>query len=150
LDVWWIASIFVQYSDADEIAHVPINGLDFEAPIFDGDTSVMGLIRDDEANGEARPGEMQSLILKLSPPLTYEAAKRVLITAEKQRRIWDPKTRFYAYEELHPTSTQRGIAIVSTFNIDPSRIGTLTLVITPDEDNTRGGNVRIAGQFHLT
>jgi hypothetical protein len=152
LELWWFASIFVQYADADEIGRVETNGLDVEAPIF-GVESPMGLIRQGEAQrGNIPPGQMHALTVEIEGSLTYggRPLKRVLITAEKQRRIWDPKTRFYAYEELHPTNMQRGIAIISTFRLDPSRNGKMTLVISPDDDNLAGGNARIMGQFEFT
>jgi hypothetical protein len=160
LTLWWIASIFVQYADADEIVHVNSADLDLEAPIFGivgqnrGGMSVMGLIRQNEASGgQVPPGQMHGLVVDVEGGgLTYSAARplrRILITAEKQRRIWEPKTRFYAYEEAHPKSMQRGIAILSTFRVDDSRTGTLTLVITPDEENVAGGNARLAGQFEF-
>ena len=81
--------------------------------------------------------------------LSYEARplKRVLFTSEKQRRLWEPVTHFYAYDEVYPTRGQRGIAIVSTFRVDQSKTGELTLVISPDPEKTTGNYARIAGQF---
>ena len=95
-DLWWFASIFIQYADADEIARVDTNGLDLEVPIF-GDASVMGLIRHGEAAvGQVPPGQMHALIVEVDRRLSYSGRplKRVLITAEKQGRIWDSQRRF--------------------------------------------------------
>jgi len=152
LDLWWLASIFVQYADADEIGRVETNGLDVEAPIF-GAESAMGLIRLSEARGgDIAPGQMHALMVDVGDGLTYDGRplKRVLLTAEKQRRMWEPKTLFFAYEEIHPNKSQRGIAIISTFRLDVLRSGRMTLVISPDDDNAAGGNVRLAGQFEFT
>jgi hypothetical protein len=150
-DLWWFASIFVQYADADEIDRVELSGVDTEANIF-GATSPMGLIRHVEAqHGDISPGGMHALALSIVQPLTFggRPIKRVLITAEKQRRIWDPATHFYAYEEMHPSKMQKGIAIVTTFRVDLSRTGTLTLVILPDPEDATGRKARVAGQFEF-
>ena len=160
LTIWWIASIFVQYADADEIVYVNSSGLDFEAPLFGivgrngRGTSAMGLLRQQESSGGQVPsGQMHGLVVDIADSsLTYSAGRplrRILITAEKQRRIWEPRTRFFAYDEVHPKNMQRGIAIISTFRVDDSRSGTLTLVVTPDEENVAGGNAAIAGQFEF-
>jgi hypothetical protein len=152
LDVWWFASIFVQYADADEIENAGLQGLDTEANVF-GAASPMGLIRQMEAQlGSIPAGDMKACTVDVSEAgLSYEGhpLKRILITAEKQRRIWEPATQFYAYEEVHPNCGQRGIAIVSTFRVDVSRTGKLTLVISPDPEKTTGNYARIAGQFEF-
>jgi hypothetical protein len=159
LDIWWFASAFVQFADANEVRGVNIHKLDTESPIFEATpnrggsaTSLMGLIRQGESSrGEVTSGDMLPFIVDVDSTLSFAGRplKRILITAEKQRRIWEPNTRFYAYEEQHPNSTQRGIAIVSTFRVDYSRTGTLTLVITPDEAGT-AGSARVAGQFQFS
>jgi hypothetical protein len=152
LDQWWFASIFVQFADADEIARVEMSGLNTEENIF-SQISPMGLIRFAESvNGDIPAGRMQSLIIEADEHLRYlgRPIRRILITAEKQRLIWEPQTKFYAYEEIHPQNEQRGIAIISNFKVDASRTGTLTLVISPDPANIAGNNARIAGQLEFT
>jgi hypothetical protein len=151
-DLWWIASIFVQYQDADEIEFVTLNGLDTEAKIF-GAASPMDLVRHMEKSKGNQPASiMHSFIFDVTgpPPLSFNGRplKRVLITTEKQQRIWEPVTRFYAYDEIHPTKFQKGIAIISTFRVDASRKGALKMVIVPDDEGV-GGDARIAGQFEF-
>ncbi len=152
LDFWWFASIFVQYADVDEIKGVELQGLDTEAKIF-GVESPMGLIRQMEGeHGELPAGTVRALAVEeCQAVLSYNGhpVKRVLITAEKPRRIWEPLTHFYAYEEVHPALGQRGIAIISTFRVDGSKSGTLTLVISPDAEKTTGNYARIALQFEF-
>lgn len=151
-DVFWFASILVQFADADEIKAVDLQGLDTEAKIF-GTASPMGLIRYNEAQfGSQRTGTMHTLIFDTTDAaLCYEGRplKRILITSEKQRRIWEPTTHFYTYDEVHPNPGQRGIAIVSTFRVDEVRTGKLTLVISPDPEKVTGNYARMAGQFEF-
>jgi len=153
LDIWWFVSIFVQYADVDEITNVNLQGLDTEANVF-GTTSPMGLMRQMEAElGNAPSGTMHVCMTEVQDAsLRYEGRplKRVLITAEKQRRIWEPVTHFYTYDEVHPNRGQRGIAIVSTFRVDQSRTGKLILVISPDLENITGNYAKVAGQFEFS
>jgi hypothetical protein len=72
-----------------------------------------------------------------------------MITAEKHRRIWDPKSHFFAYDEVFPNRLQRGIAIISNFKVDEAREGRLTLVISPDPGNVIGREAHLAGQFEF-
>jgi hypothetical protein len=152
LDFWWFASIFVQYADVDEIKRVELQALDVEAKVF-GVESPMGLIRQMEGqHGTIPAGTMHALTVEeCQAVLSYDGhpVKRVLITAEKQRRVWEPVTHFYAYEEVHPVPGHRGIAIISSFRVDGSKSGTLTLVISPDAEKTTGNYARIAGQFEF-
>jgi hypothetical protein len=152
LEVWWFASIFVQYADVDEIKNLGLHGLDTDAKVF-GAASPMDLIRHTESqHGSIPAGSMHACTVDVSEAgLSYEGRplKRILITAEKQRRIWEPVTHFYAYEEVHPNCGQRGIAIVSTFRVDVSRTGKLTLVISPDPEKTTGNYAKVAGQFEF-
>ncbi len=152
-DLFWFASIFVQFADADEIKNIQLQGLDTESNVF-GSASPMDLIREMEAqHGSIPAGTMHACTVNVSEetPLSYEGRpiKRILITSEKQRRIWEPVTHFYAYDEVHPNRGQRGIAIVSTFRVDESKTGKLTLVISPDPQKTTGNYARIAGQFEF-
>jgi len=151
-DLFWFASILVQFSDADEIKAVNLQGLDTEANIF-GTASPMGLIRYNEVQFGSQPaGAMHTVICDTTgAALSYEERplKRIIIISEKQRRIWEPKTLFYTYDEVHPSTGQRGIAIVSTFRVDEVRTGKLTLVISPDPERITGNYARIAGQFEF-
>jgi hypothetical protein len=152
-DLFWFASIFAQFADADEIKPVNLQGLDYEAKIFET-ASPMDIIRRIETQvGSQLPGVMHAFICNIADPsVSYEGRplKRVLITAEKQRRIWEPATRFYTYEEVHPNSGQRGIAVMSTFRVDEARTGTLTLVLSPDPERITGNYARFAGQFEFS
>jgi hypothetical protein len=69
--------------------------------------------------------------------------------AEKQRQIWEPKTRFFAYSGVYPMRGQQGIAAISEFKVDNNRTGTLTLVLLPDPENITGREVKLAGQFEF-
>jgi hypothetical protein len=151
LDLWWFASIFVQYADADEIETLDLKDLDTEASIF-GTASPMSLIRHCEMVVGAFPAGWRNLNIETASELSYRSRplKRILITAEKQRRIWEPRTQYYGYDEVHPNPMQKGIAIVSAFRLDASRYGKMKLVISPDLDNANGGNARLAGQFEFT
>ena len=62
-DNWWFASIFVQYSDRDEIAVVPTSSLDVEAPLL-GSISPMGLIRVVEAQKGLLPSGWNNLVIE--------------------------------------------------------------------------------------
>jgi hypothetical protein len=73
----------------------------------------------------------------------------VVIFAEKQRRIWEPKTRFFAYSGVYPVRGQQGIAIISNFKLDVNRNGRLILVLLPDPENVSGNYAKIAGQFEF-
>jgi hypothetical protein len=151
-DAFWFASILVQFADADEIKPVKLQGLDTEAKIF-GPTSPMGIIRYFEAHvGVQRTGSMETLVCDTTQAgFSYEGRplKRIIIVSEKHRRIWEPVTRFYTYDEVHPNPDQRGIAIISTFRVDEARTGKLTLVISPDPEKVTGNYARIAGQFEF-
>lgn len=83
--------------------------------------------------------------------LSYEGRniKRILIVAEKQRRIWTPNTRFFAYSGVHPMRGQQGIAVISDFRVDRNRSGRSILVSFPDPDNLSGNSMNIAGQFEF-
>jgi len=149
-DQSWFAAIFVQFADADEIASLDLQGLNLEDKIF-GPASPMDVVRfNDRSKGGPKPGVMHSLILENGDDsLSYNGRplRRLIMVYEKQRRIWDPATTFYTYDEVHPTPGQKGIAIVSTFRVDGSRTGKLTLVVSPDPQGIAGDQVRIAGQF---
>ena len=151
-DVFWFASIFVQFADADEIKNIPTHALNTEAKIFEA-ASPMDIIRQVEAQHGSIPiGIMHALNVEMNgAALSYEGRpiKRILMTSEKQRRIWEPLTRFYAYSEVYPNPGQRGIAIVSTFRVDETKTGKLTLVISPDPEKITGNYARIAGQFEF-
>ena len=114
----------------------------------------MDLVRFNEANGGGQlTGNMHSIIFNATDSgLSYEGrpVHRIIITSEKQRRTWEPVSRFYTYDEIHPKPGQRGIAMISTFRVDDKRNGRLTLVITPDPEQTTGNYARIAGQFEFT
>lgn len=148
---WWFIAIFVQFADKDEISAVQMNvNLNYEDKLF-GTASPMDLVRNAESQGSFPP-RMLSLIMDCTGAgLTYDnrLIKRVMIAAEKQRRIWEPKTRFYAYSGVYPTAGQQGIAIILDFKID-DRSGRLILVIVPDPDNVAGNYASIAGQFEVT
>lgn len=70
-----------------------------------------------------------------------------MMTAEKQKRIWDPKAHFFTYEEVYPNRLQRGTAVISDFRVDDAREGRLTLVISLDPNNVSGMNAQLAGQI---
>lgn len=40
--------------------------------------------------------------------------------------------------------------MVSEFRLDAARLGSLTLVISPDPTNVSGGNAHLAGQFEFS
>jgi hypothetical protein len=151
-DQFGFASIFVQFGDVDEIKPIDLQGLDYEANIF-GATSPMGIIRQIEAQSGSLPtGSMLALNCDMTGTAhQYDGRplKRILITCEKQRRIWEPTTRFYTYDEVHPSPGQRGIAVISTFRVDETRTGKLTLVVSPDPEKVTGNYARIAGQFEF-
>jgi hypothetical protein len=150
LDLWGFASIFVQYADADEIVAIPLPQNTEESII--GGQSPMSLIRHIERErGDVPAGQMIPFLISSDTGLLYcgRPIKRIMMTAEKQRRIWEPKTRFFAYDEVHPNRAQRGIAIISDFSMDPARKGRLTLVISPDPENVSGRFARLAGQFEF-
>ena len=143
----------VQFADVDEIKNVGLQGLDTEAKVF-GAASPMEIIRNMEAQlGNIPAGKIEdtSIVDVSEAALSFEGRplKRILVIAEKQRRIWEPATHFYAYDEVHPKYGQKGIAIFSTFKVDAARIGKLTLVISPDPDRATGNYARIAGQFEF-
>jgi hypothetical protein len=150
-DLSWFAAIFVQFADADQIVPINVQGLNVEEKIFET-ASPMDIVRFHEGQtGAPAPGIMYSLIGEIGG-LSYNgrSLKRVILVYEKQRRIWDPATTFYTYDEVHPTQGQKGIAIVSTFRVDESRTGKLTLVVSPDAEALSGNQVRIAGQFEFS
>jgi hypothetical protein len=152
-DKWWFASIFVQYEGADEIAAVDFQKIPtMEENIF-GEASPIGLIeRLVERHRNIPPGNMNIYIITCDDKLSYSGRpiKRVIITAEKQRRIWEPRTQFFAYDEVYPNRLQRGIAVISEFKWDDARVGRLTLVISPDTSHISGRGAHIAGQFELS
>jgi hypothetical protein len=154
-DIWWFASIMVQYADEDQIVLVPPLSDDHETKIF-GPASPMDLIRKAEAQFAPPPSGFppgfRTLIFDcVGSDLVYEDRhlKRVMIVAEKQRRIWEPKTRFFAYSSVYPVRGQQGIAIISHFNLDMNRNGRLILVVLPDPENLSGNYAKIAGQFEF-
>jgi hypothetical protein len=151
-DTTWFAAILVQFADADEIKLINLQGLNTEEKIFGGQ-SPMDLVRLNEAqSGGPVPGTMHTLIYEgIEGALSFDGRplSRIIITYEKQRRIWEPQTRFYAYDEVHPNLGQKGIAIISTFRVDEARTGKLTLVISPDPEKVTGNYARIAGQFEF-
>jgi hypothetical protein len=155
-DLWWFAAIMVQYADKDEIAGVPLDmAPDQEAKIF-GSASPMDLIRAAEAqltppsNGFP-PGFSNIIIECAESKLIYNNRnlRRVIIVVEKQRRIWEPKTRFFAYSGIYPVRGQQGIAIISEFKLDLNRNGSLILVVLPDPENVSGNYAKMAGQFEF-
>lgn len=152
LDVWWFASIFVRYTDTNDVGYVRLETVpDTEEKIF-GPASPMDLIRHAEKElGDQPSGRMNALCIN-APGLSYEnrPIDWVMITAEKQRRIWDAATRFYSYKEVFPKNTQRGIAVISEFRVDASRSGALTLVIVPDPNVSAGNYANIAGQLEFS
>ncbi len=151
-DQWWFVSIVVQYADDKEIAIVPLPA-DAEAKIF-GPVSSMDLIRQAENIGITPPGLMKTFNFDVtqSPLLSYSERplSRVVIVAEKQRRIWQPKTQFFAYDSVYPSRGQQGVAIISEFTFDLDRKGTLSVVIVPDPENVSGNEIKIVGQFEFS
>jgi hypothetical protein len=78
--------------------------------------------------------------------------KKVIIVAEKLRRVWEPRTQFFAFSGVYPVKGQRGIAAISTFRVDEQRSGTLNLVFLSDPESMSGGGVKfvkVAGQFEF-
>jgi hypothetical protein len=155
LDLWWFVAIMVQYADKDEIVTLPHQSYsDTEAKIFGG-TSPMDLVRFAEASsaqGGLASGQFHARIFDvLGHQMTYDnrALKRVILVAEKKRRIWEPKTQFFTYCGVFPEKGQKGIALISDFKVDADRDGRLILVLLPDPDNVGGGNIKLAGQLHL-
>jgi hypothetical protein len=163
LDLWSFASIIVQYADDSEIDVVPLQTLSSNEEKIFGSASPMDLVRWTEAQGDPvpPPGKMRTLNfginrnpLDRNPLATYRdrELKRVIIVAEKNRRIWEPRTRFFAFSGVYPVKGQRGIAAISTFRVDEQRSGTLTVVFLPDPENMSGGevkSVKVAGQFEF-
>jgi Helix-turn-helix domain len=151
-DKWWFASIFVQYGDTGEIVALESQH-DYEEKIF-GPASPMDLVRVVEKDQGDRPsGHFLTFIIISNGKLSYcqRPITHVMITAEKQRRIWHPKTRFFAYDEVYPNRSERGIAMVSEFRLDDARHGRMILVIKPDVDHVSGArDAHIAGQFEFT
>ncbi len=152
LNVWWFASILVQYDDDGEIENVTLP-TDTTEKIF-GAISPMGLIEYIEREqGERASGRMHTFVIRAKDQsLSYKdrIVKCVVMVAEKQKRIWNPKTLFFTYEEVYPQHSQRGIAVISEFAVDLSRQGKLVLVISPDENNLSGRNAKLSGQFEFT
>jgi hypothetical protein len=150
-DLWWFAAIVLQYADKDEIGIVPLETItDLETKIFDA-ASPMDLIRKLEAEqGDIPPGKIGTFVFQFTN-LSYAGRmlNRIIILAEKQRRIWEPKTRFFAYAGVYPIRGQQGIAFISDFRVDFNRSGRLVLVLLPDPENVSGNMVRIAGQFEF-
>ena len=73
-DLFWFASIFVQFADADEIKNIQLQGLDTESNVF-GSASPMDLIREMEAqHGSIPAGTMHACTVNVSEetPLSYE------------------------------------------------------------------------------
>jgi len=155
LDLWWFASIIVQYADDGELDIVPLETIgSYEDKIF-GPASPMDLVRLAEAHDSypSAAGIMRTLNFSCSQSQqgTYKnrVLRRIILVAEKQRRIWEPKTRFFAYSGVYPVKGQRGIAAISTFRVDNDKSGTLTVVFLPDPDNISGREVKVAGQFEF-
>jgi hypothetical protein len=148
---WGFAGIFVQFADKDEISGVEITpNFNFEEKLF-GLASPMDLIRNAETEG-AFPPKMLSLIMECpNAGLTYNQRpiKRVIIAAEKQRRVWEPRTRFFTYSGIYPQIGQQGIAVISDFKLDFERNVRLTLVVVPDPDNVSGNQAKVAGQLEI-
>jgi hypothetical protein len=96
------------------------------------------------------PGKIGTFVFQFTN-LSYAGRmlNRIIILAEKQRRIWEPKTRFFAYAGVYPIRGQQGIAFISDFRVDFNRSGRLVLVLLPDPENVSGNMVRIAGQFEF-
>jgi hypothetical protein len=105
-DKWWYASIFVQYADADEIVALNLQqALNNDDKIF-GSASVLDLIlMVQKEKGDLRSGELMTFIITCEGGLSYggRPIKRVMITVEKQRRIWNPKTTFLPMTKYIPT-----------------------------------------------
>ena len=156
LDLWRFASIIVQYADDSEIDVVPLQAISSNEEKIFGSASPMDLVRWSEAHSDPvpPPGSMRTLTFDVNRQATYRdrELKRVIIVAEKQRRIWEPRTRFFAFSGFYPVRGQRGIAAISTFRVDEERSGTLTVVFLPDPENMSGGevkSVKVAGQFEF-
>jgi len=157
LDLWSFASIIVQYADDSEIDIVPLATISSNEEKIFGSASPMDLVRWTEAKDPVPPpGKMRTLNFGINrnPLATYRdrELKRVIIVAEKNRRIWEPRTRFFAFSGIYPVKGQRGIAAISTFRVDEEKSGNLTLVFLPDPENMSGGAVKfvkIAGQFEF-
>jgi hypothetical protein len=156
LDLWSFASIIVQYADDSEIDVVPLPTLSSNEEKIFGSASPMDLVRWSEAQSDHVPssGSMRTLNFKVPPRARYRdrEIKRVIIVAEKLRRIWEPRTLFFAFSGVYPVKGQRGIAAISTFRVDEERSGTLTVVFLPDPENMSGGavkSVKVAGQFEF-
>jgi hypothetical protein len=148
---WGFAGIFVQFADKDEIgaAHMTLEH-NYEEKLF-GTASPMDLIRQTETQG-SYPPTMLSLVMDCTGAgLTYKERpiKRVMIAAEKHRRIWEPRTKFFTYTGVYPVVGQQGIAVISEFKVDLERSGRLTLVVVPDPDNLSGNYAKVAGQFEI-
>ena len=158
LDIWSFASIIVQYADDSEIDVVPLQAISSNEEKIFGSASPMDLVRWSEAHSDPvpPPGRMRTMNFRIdrNPLATYRdrELKRVIIVAEKLRRIWEPRTQFFAFSGVYPVKGQRGIAAISTFRVDEQRSGTLNLVFLPDPENMSGGgvkSVRVAGQFEF-
>jgi hypothetical protein len=151
-DKWWFASVFVQYADVDEIRAINLQQiLNYEDRVF-GSASLLDLIQVvEKERGDLPSGQLNTFTITSDGGLSYcqRPIKCVMITAEKQRRIWNPKATFFAYEEVYPHRSERGIAVVSQFRLDDARLGRLVLVISPDATNESGRNVHLAGQFEF-
>ena len=74
----------------------------------------------------------------------------IIIVAEKQHRIWQPKTHFFIYDGVYPIRGQQGLAIIAEFQLDLDRNGVLTLVSVPDPKNLSGNHINITGQFEFS
>jgi hypothetical protein len=153
---WWFASIIVQYADDKEIDFVPLPS-DAEEKIF-ALASPMDLIRHAETNAITPAGVMKTLnfnviqhdATQLQLSYSERPLRRVIIVVEKQIRIWQPKTHFFAYDGVYPSRGQQGVAIISQFRLDFDRNGTLTLVFVPDPENVSGNDIKMMGQFEFT
>jgi hypothetical protein len=152
-DTWWFASNVIQYQEDGELDLVPLDISDDQETKIFGPASLMDLVRSADIQlGGIVPGEMKTLIVNCpESSLTYKGRylKRVVIVVEKHRKIWEPRTRFFAYSSVYPTKGHRGIAIISDFKIDPGRTGKLILVVIADPDNLSGNHARVAGQFEI-
>jgi hypothetical protein len=155
LDLWRFASIIVQYADDGELDIVPLETISSHEDKIFGPASPMDLVRWAEAQDGhlSAAGIMRTLSFSCSQSQqgTYRnrVLRKIIIVAEKQRRIWKPKTRFFAYSGVYPVKGQRGIAAISTFRVDNDKSGTLTVVFLPDPENKSGGMVKVAGQFEF-
>jgi hypothetical protein len=96
LDLWWFASIIVQYADDGQIDVVPLETIgSYEEKIF-GRASPMDLVCWAEAQDghPSATGIMRTLNFDCSQSLqgTYRnrVLRRIIIVAEKPRRIWEP------------------------------------------------------------